>query len=132
MAGVLRCFLIRIDEVSERNEASSRSLAFPICRCLRTAEGFLLAVAWGFDGGLVAPGEEPAGHACGTPTGPHGAREAQSPCGTYGFPLAPFHRSPSSKGKRDSTAGKNSLASRESPSFLDISFFSLRNDGVSA
>ena len=67
MAGVLRCSLIRIDEVSERNEVSSRSLAFPICRCLRAAEGFLLTVAWGFDGGLVAPGEEPAGRACGPP-----------------------------------------------------------------
>lgn len=67
MAGVLRCFLVRIDEVSGRNEASSRSLAFPICRCLRAAEGFLLAVAWGFDGELVATGEEPAGRACGTP-----------------------------------------------------------------
>lgn len=133
MAGVLRCFLVRIDEVPGRNEASLRSLAFPICRCLRAAEGFLLAVAWGFDGGLVAPGEEPAGRACGTPpTGPHGVRETQSPCGTYGFPLAPSRRSPSSKGKRDSTASKNSLASRESPSLLDIIFFSLRNDGVPA
>lgn len=66
------------------------------------------------------------------PTGPHGVRETQCPCGTYGFPLAPSRRSPSSKGKRDSTASKNSLASRESPSLLDIIFFSLRNDGVPA
>lgn len=83
-------------------------------------------------GDLWLPVRNPQAVPAEPPTGPHGARETQCPCGTYGFPLAPSRRSSSSKGKRDSTAGKNSLASRESPSLLDIIFFSLRNDGVPA
>ena len=83
-------------------------------------------------GDLWLPVRNPQAVPAEPPTGPYGVRETQSPCGTYGFPLAPSRRSPSSKGKRDSTASKNSLASRESPSFLDIIFFSLRNDGVPA
>ena len=96
---------------------------------LRASCSLLLGASMG---DLWLPVRNPQAVPAEPPTGPYGVRETQSPCGTYGLPLAPSRRSPSSKEKRDSTAGKNSLACRESPSLLDIIFFSLRNDGVPA